>query len=119
MKSVNRSSEPNTDGMQLPYRPINTTTLSVVKDLKYVSTDFAARWISHSYTNEANTQSLSPYTVWDAGLTKTVNVSSGKTSLTFRTEIRNLFNKSYRIIEKAPVPLREIWIIISLEQTAN
>lgn len=119
MRAIDRSGEPNTDGMLLPYRPENTTTLSLKENLKIAGADLTARWVSRRYTTEANTQWLSPYQVWDAGLTKTVNFTSSKTVLSLRAEVRNLFNRSYRIINDAPVPLREFWLSASLEQILN
>ncbi len=119
MRSQNQSGEPNTDGMILPYRPLNTTTLSLQENLYYFSTDLTARWISRRFTTEANTLSLSPYTVWDAGLTKIINLAPNNFNLTLRGEVRNLFDRSYRIIDNAPMPLREFWITVAIENSTH
>ncbi len=115
MRSLNQSGQPNSDGNLLPYRPVNTTTLLLKQYLDFFSLDLSARWVGRRYTNEANTKSLSPYCVWDMGLSKEINLSSGEMRLTLRSEVRNAFNEGYRIIEGAPTPLREWWVSMAVE----
>ncbi|RJP73632.1 MAG: TonB-dependent receptor [Candidatus Zixiibacteriota bacterium] len=117
MRAVNQTGQPNTDGQILPYRPLNTTTLSLRQNLKALDLDLSARWVSRRYTNDANTQWLSPYTVWDAGLTRTFDLDRGRTRVTLRAEVRNLFDRNYRLVEAAPLPLREFWVSAGLEKS--
>lgn len=114
MHSVNLSGEPNTDGNLLPYRPENSTTLSLHQDLFHFSMDLSARWIDCRFTNEANTKSLEPYDVWDIGISGQFKVGDSGTSLEVRAQVLNLFNENYRIVSGAPVPLREWWITVAL-----
>jgi outer membrane receptor for ferrienterochelin and colicins len=115
MRAINKTGEPNTDGNLLPYRPVNTTTLSFRQGLRYVTFDLSARWISERYTNEANTKSLSSYKVWDVGLVRQFYLNHAKTSLSVSLRINNLFDENYRIIDAAPVPLREFHFGLTLE----
>lgn len=116
MKSVNLTGEPNTDGKMLPYRPEFTSTLSFVQRFYTLQFDASSRWISRRYTNEANTKSLVPYHVWDAGLSRHFNIGSPIMMLSLRLEARNLFNEEYRIVDTAPTPLRELWISVRVER---
>ncbi|HDH58137.1 MAG TPA: TonB-dependent receptor, partial [Bacteroidetes bacterium] len=110
MRAINLSGEPNTHGNFLPYRPQNSTTLSLRQSLKYLTVDLSARWVDRRFTNEPNTKSLSPYKVWDLGISKRLQLFNSDANLDLRAEIRNLFNENYRIVSGAPVPLREWWI---------
>ena len=115
MRAINKTGEPNTDGNLLPYRPVNTTTLSLRQGLRYVTFDLSARWISKRYTNEANTKSLSHYKIWDIGLARQFYLNHAKTCLSVSLRINNLFDENYRIIDAAPVPLREFHFGLTLE----
>ncbi len=119
MRTLNESGEANTDGMQLSYRPEHTLNASLVQKLQLFSWDVAARWMGRRFTNEANTKSLSPYMVWDAGLSKSFLFEKSQTSLDLRLEVRNLFDVGYRMVEAAPMPLREWWLTIGFEWTAR
>ncbi len=110
MRAINLSGEPNTHGNFLPYRPQNSTTLSFRQSLRYLTVDLSARWVDRRFTNESNTKSLSPYKVWDLGISKRLQLFNSDANLDLRAEIRNLFNENYRIVSGAPVPLREWWI---------
>ncbi len=114
IRAINHSGESNTDGKILPYRPQNTTTLSVRQYLKSFVVDVSARWVSRRYTNEANTKSLSPYQVWDVALSRDFTVVSSSTIIGINVQVRNLLNENYRIVTGAPVPLREFWVSVSL-----
>lgn len=119
MRTTNQSGEANTDGKLLPYRPLHVFILSLKQNLRIVSWDLAARWVSRRYTNEANTKSLSPYSVWSWGVTKAIRFESGRAAVTLRAEIRNLFNQSYRLVEGAPLPMREWWLTVGFEQMGH
>jgi outer membrane receptor for ferrienterochelin and colicins len=115
MRAINKTGEPNTDGNLLPYRPVNTTTLSLRQGLRYLFLDVSARWVSERNTNEANTKSLSSYKVWDLGITRRVNLNGSNTFLEINLLVKNLFNENYRVIAGAPVPLREFRFGLNLE----
>ena len=119
MRTLNESGEANTDGMQLSYRPEHTLNASLAQELQLFSWDIAAHWVGRRFTNEANTKSLSPYMVWDAGLSKSFLFEKSQTSLDLRLEVRNLFDVGYRMVEAAPMPLREWWLTIGFEWTAR
>lgn len=116
MRAVNLSGEANTDAKLLPYRPETTTTLSLLQKFGSYSADLSARWVDRRYTTEANTKSLAPYAIWDFGLARIFRLNHGGVEMTVRAEVRNLFNEDYRLVENAPVPLREWWLSISFNQ---
>ncbi|UCD99772.1 MAG: hypothetical protein JSV42_03320, partial [Chloroflexota bacterium] len=72
-------------------------------------------WISERYTNEANTKTLSTYKVWDVVFARQFHINKSKTSLGISIQINNLFDENYRIIDGAPVPLREFRLGMTLE----
>jgi outer membrane receptor protein involved in Fe transport len=115
MNAINLSGEANTDGMTLIYRPEQTGTLSINQNLRYFNVDISSRWVSERYTTEANTKSLSPYNVWDLGLYKHIRLSTNGSRITLRTQVNNLFDEDYRIVESAPIPLREIRFSVTVE----
>jgi len=115
MRALNESGETNTDGLQLTYRPEHTLTISLDQDLRLFTWDMAMRWVSRRFTNEANTKSLSPYTVWDAGISSSFQFKKSQAALDLRFEVRNLLNAGYRMVEAAPMPLREYWLSIGFK----
>ncbi|TKJ39778.1 hypothetical protein CEE37_10905 [candidate division LCP-89 bacterium B3_LCP] len=115
LQAINRSGESNTDGNYLPYRPVNTFTLSIRKEIASWVINTTSRWVSRRFTNEANTKSLSPYKVWDIFVSKRFLMFKAKTTLRLQVEVRNVFNEAYRIVDTAPTPLRELWFTIGVE----
>jgi outer membrane cobalamin receptor len=115
MRALNQSGEPNTDGKQLIYRPEHSAAASLQQGLKWIYLDLSVRWVGERFTTEANTKSLSPYQRWDAGIGKRFNLTGARAKLDLLFEVRNIFNRNYRIIEAAPTPLREFWLSIALE----
>jgi len=115
MRAINFSGEPNTHGKLLTYRPENTTTFSFRQYLDSFILDVSSRWVSRRYSNEANTKSLSPYKVWDVGMSKDFTFSSSDIAVIVKAQIRNLFNDNYRLVPQAPLPLREFWFSLSLK----
>ncbi|MBU1651536.1 TonB-dependent receptor [bacterium] len=116
LNAVNTSGEPNTDGKSLIYRPENSTTLAVNQNLHYCRLDLAARWVDERFTTEANTKSLSPYTLWDVGVTKTFSIKPGEGRILLGVRVTNLFDTDYRIVQNAPTSLREFWFTTAFEQ---
>jgi len=116
LKALNTTGETNTDGKTLIYRPEHTTTLSVSQDMHYLQVNTAVRWVGKRYTTESNTKSLSPYVLWDLGITKKIVIRSEVSKLVLSLRVTNLFDEEYRIVENAPTALREFWFSISFEQ---
>jgi len=112
MRAINESGEINTDGLQLAYRPAHTLTVSLDQDVRLLNWDVAVRWVSRRFTNEANTKSLSPYTIWDAGISRAFEFKKSPATLDLRLEVRNLLDTGYRMVEAAPMPLREWWLSV-------
>ncbi len=77
------------------------------------------RWIGRRYSTASNLDplslagmGLSPYSVYDAGLSKSWLISP----VTIRTEFRveNMFDENYRVVERSPMPGRGYWVSINL-----
>jgi len=115
MRALNTSGEPNTDGKMLTYRPENSSTFALRQYVRSLSFDLSARWMDRRYTTEANTKSLSPYKVWDGGVSWEIKLKSSKSILILNARVNNIFDENYRIIAGAPVVLREYWFSVSFE----
>lgn len=86
-------------------------TASVTARTGGVTVSLLGRWISRRYSTESNLDPIStadmelaPYSVYD--LSVGYDFTLGTMDITIETAVKNMFNESYRIVERSPMPGR-------------
>jgi vitamin B12 transporter len=118
LKAINRSGEPNYEGKDLTYRPRQVSRLTTSLHWKGWWTNYSVQLVSRRQIRESNSEPLAaegmgPYQVMD--------VSVGKELILFdcqwriQSEVRNLENQEYRVVERSPMPGREWRVSVAVE----
>lgn len=79
----------------------------------------AARWAGRRYSTESNQDPLStagmgltPYVVWDMNAARDWQL--GRVDITTRVGVDNIFNRTYRIVERSPMPGRTAYFELNV-----
>ncbi|RMD86239.1 MAG: TonB-dependent receptor [Calditrichaeota bacterium] len=104
LQALDKSGRHTTNNKHLTYRPEHTTKISLELNLRNLTLNYHRRMIGRRFATPANTVSLPPYSVDDVTVGFKKNVS--KIQLHFKWSFYNLFNETYEIVERAPLPGR-------------
>jgi vitamin B12 transporter len=110
LKPINRSGESNYHGKDLPYRPREVSRLAIGLSWRGWWTDYHVQWVSRRYIRESNSIPLSaegmgPYRLMDLSVGKELSLIGCRWRI--HCELKNLENREYRVVERAPMPGRE------------
>ncbi len=100
----------------LVYRPKHTANFSFTARIDPFYFIYSYQFVSRRYTDATNLwdNSLDPYVLSDISCGYTLPVKS--VVLTLNGQLKNLFNKEYRVIKNMPVPGREWRVSITVEK---
>jgi outer membrane cobalamin receptor len=109
--SVNDISADINYGNQTPLTARHSGSGSISIKHKHANLHLSGRWIGRRYSTEANQdpnstagRGLAPYAVYDVYLSRSFKLK--KILLTCETGVENIFDVSYRVIERSPMPRR-------------
>jgi outer membrane cobalamin receptor len=103
--SENLSNAHSVRGKKLPYRPQNTSKMSVLLTPGKLSLEYSVRWIGSRFVTEANTVRLPGYRVHD--LTLGLALRYARATHTLKASLFNMTDERYEMVENAPLPGRE------------
>lgn len=89
---------------QLVYVPVHAANQNIRLVYRHFMLNYALTFTGERYTASDNSRYLPSFTTHDLNLSKTVFF--GKSSLMFRFDIQNIFDKSYQAIAWQPMPGR-------------
>lgn len=104
LKAMNKSGERTTHDKQLPYQPDHTTQAGITFTLDPFSFDYRRRMVGERYVTEANTVKMESYDVDDLSMMFSTKIKGG--DIRFKVSLFNLFDETYEMIERAPLPGR-------------
>ena len=118
LEAINRSGEPNYDGMDLTYRPRVVSRLSTGFRWKGWWTNYSVQWVSRRQIRESNSlplaaEGMGPYQVMDISVGKELALIGCQWWL--QGEVRNLEDQEYRVVERAPMPGREWRVSVGID----
>ena len=102
---LNKNDNQTTLNRDLPYRARSIFKSNLYLNYRYMSLHVMYRYGGKRFVNEANTQSLSPYQVWDVDLGYTCNLAA--IDIKIKGSLYNLTDTRYTIIRDMPLPGRE------------
>ncbi len=98
---------------QIIYTPRSITKLSLNFSYEFISLNLYQQFVSKRFTDEANTKSLSPYSLVSGNLSFNYKTNYGNYLVKF--EMNNMLDKVYQIINDYPMPMRNYRIMLGLE----
>jgi iron complex outermembrane receptor protein len=104
LNAVDKSNRHTTHDRRLPYRPQHTTKIGFEFNLNKIALHYKKRIVSRRYVTPSNTVSMPAYTVDD--ITLRAGRRFNRFSLNVKLTVYNLFDTTYEIIERAPLPGR-------------
>jgi len=117
--SVNDIPDDINYGNQIPLTVKHSGTASISIKRAVTTLHLTSRWVGRRYSTEANHdpnstagRGLAPYAVYNIHLSRAFK--PGRLLLTCEGGIDNIFNESYRIIERSPMPGRTYNVRISM-----
>ena len=99
-----KSDRRTTRDKRLVYRPEHTTRIGLELEFESLNISYHRHWVGSRFVTPSNTASQPGYIVDD--LSFSVRQSLKELEGTFKFSVFNLFDKSYEIIEHAPLPGR-------------
>ncbi|MCF7811736.1 TonB-dependent receptor [bacterium] len=110
-RSINDIPGDTNFGNQTPLTARHSGSGSISIKHKHVNLHLAGRWVGRRYSTEANQdprstagRGLAPYAVYDVYLSRSFKLK--KILLTCEAGVDNIFDVSYRVIERSPMPGR-------------
>ncbi|MDP2208006.1 MAG: TonB-dependent receptor [Bacteroidota bacterium] len=98
---------------QIVYTPKSITKLGLNLNYEFVSFNLYQQYVSERFADEANTKSLSPYSVISGNLSLNYKTNYGNYSAKF--EMNNMLEKVYQVIADYPMPLRNYRFTLGME----
>jgi len=116
--SVNDTPGDINQGKMVPLVAGHSGSAAATFNLRGVGVTLSGRWVGRRYSTESNLDPLStagmglpPYEVYDLNCTRSWRL--GRLFLTAQLSIDNLLDRSYRVIERSPMPGRSIYTRLS------
>jgi len=91
-------------GKQLVYVPIHAANQNIRLTFRHFTLNYTLAFTGQRYTSSDNSSYLPSFTIHDLSVSKTFLF--GKSSLIFKIDVSNIFNKSYQVIAWQPMPGR-------------
>ena len=106
MKALNKTGDRTTDGKILTNRPVHMASVQGSLNLKSLTFSCRRRHVSRRYVREANSKWIPPYSVTDVFIS--MDIPLDKANIHTHFGMYNIGDISYTIVERAPMPGREI-----------
>jgi outer membrane cobalamin receptor len=113
-RTINRTGERTTDGKWLTNRPRHITNGYVQVQWRSLHVDVRGRIVGKRFVTEANTVALPGYQVLNLTIRERVPLRKSWHT-TVGLTCQNLLNERYEILEGAPLPGRDIRLLVQLE----
>jgi vitamin B12 transporter len=113
----NGSLQENLRGKQLLYTPLYTVLNYLGISISKIHLLFQQQYCGFRYTSSDNFQYLSPYRIYNASISKNIQVSKWNFSTQF--SIQNLLDESYQVVAQRPMPGRYYQVQITLQFHQN
>lgn len=98
---------------QIIYTPKSMTKFGLNLNYEFISLNLYQQSVGKRFVDEANTKSLSPYSVVSGNLSFIYKTNYGNYSAKF--EMNNVLDKAYQIMNDYPMPLRNYRFTVGLE----
>ncbi len=98
---------------QIVYTPKSIAKFGLNMNYEFVSFNLYQQWVGERFADEANTKSLSPYSVISGNLSLNYKTNYGNYSAKF--EMNNISEKVYQVIADYPMPLRNYRFTLGIE----
>jgi len=108
------------NGNFIPLTPLHSGSSGLTINRKNTILTLQGRWIGLSYSSESNLDPISTagmglpaYSVYDVNVSQSIPLNSWKG--TIEAGVNNLLDRSYRVVERSPMPGRSYWMRLSLK----
>jgi outer membrane cobalamin receptor len=105
LAAKNDGNDPQTHGKDLIYRPRDKFDLQANCDLRYFTLSGSFQFVGKRFIKTDNSQSLPAYRFANLSLSRQIRF--GEFDALLHAEVRNVFDKHFRIIDGYPLPGRE------------
>ncbi len=105
LEPLNKNPNVTTWNKIIPYRPQHSFKGGITFKYRQGQAHILYRKVGKRFINEANTQFMPPYAVWDGHFSWLIKLKQFE--ITAKFSVMNLTDEAYEIIRDMPLPLRE------------